>query len=186
MELFKTPTQLENGMQRQLIRAVDRISLDASGNISSFLLVRNCELQNKYLRLFDMFTEVKVLALKVTYVPSTVIRNTSLAMGALFTSVRHDDYTSLQTIGDTLVQTPNVKVHCMADPKPITVTWHKTPGDAEEDIFYNAGGTSIGHIIPRDLGGVVFWSDGPVASAGTYIGDIYSEWSLLYRGMRND
>jgi hypothetical protein len=173
-------------MQRQLIRSIDRLNLDVSGNISSFKRVRDCELENKYLRLFDLFSEVKVCRMVVTFVPSTAIRNATLALASLFAGVAHEDLTSLQSLGDQVINIPNVKMHCMANPKPITKTWNITPGDADEETFYNAGGTSIGRIIPASLGGVFFWSDGPVTQAGVYVGDLYTEWHLLYRGMRND
>jgi hypothetical protein len=173
-------------MQLQLIRSVDRINLDVSGNVSVFKRVRDCELENKYLRLFDLFSEVKVLRMSVTFVPSTVIRNAAIALGTLWTGVAHEDLTSLQSLADSVINIPNVAYHCMAEATPITKVWNITPGDADEETFYNAGGTSIGRIIPAQLGGVFFWSDGPVVQAGTYIGDVYTEWRLLYRGMRND
>jgi hypothetical protein len=184
--MFKGPRALENGLQMNLVRAVDRLSLDASGNISFQKRVRNVESENKYVRLADLFTEVKVLSLKCTFVPSTAIRNTTLAMGTLMTAVVHDDYTNLQSIGDLIAQVPNVKLHCMANPKIITKVWHHTPQDSDENTFYNCGGTSIGPVIPTSLGGIIFWCDGPIAAAGTYVGDVISEYSLLYRGMRND
>jgi hypothetical protein len=148
--------------------------------------VRDCEFENKYLRFFLLFSEVKIISFKVTFVPSTIIRNTSMALGSLFASVRHEDYTSFQSIGDSIIQAPNISVHSMASPGPITKVWHYTKGDAEEDNFYNAGGTSIGRIIPASLGGIAFWCDGPVAQVGSYIGDFLVEWHLMYRGMRND
>ena len=171
-------------MQRQLVRSIVRISLDVSGNISYFARVQDCELDLKFTRLTSLFTEVKVLSMKATLIPTTAIRNTNLQLGALFVAVVHEDYTALQSIGDLVREIPNVTYHPMPDTKPLVKTWHITPGDASEEEFYSSQGTTISRIIPASLGGILFWCDGPVGSTGTYVCDIILEWMLLYRGMR--
>lgn len=101
-------------------------------------------------------------------------------------AVVHEDYTSLSTIGDNLLQIPNVSLHVFPALTSLTKTWNVTPGDASEQDFYSCQGTSITRIIPSSLGGIIFWADGPVSAVGTYVGDIITTYTLLYRGMRND
>jgi hypothetical protein len=173
-------------MQVQLIRAIDRYNLDLSGNISFFKRVRDCELENKYLRLAVLFSEVKVLSMRTTLVAASSLRTTSLGLGTLFCGVAHEDLTTLQSLGDQVINIPNVKMHCMANPNMIKQVWHHTPSDSDEQTFYNAGGTSIARVIPSSLGGIFFWCDGPVSQAGVYVCDFVTEYTLLYRGMRND
>lgn len=173
-------------MQAQLIRRVVRVNLDVSGNISVFLRIRDIELENKYVRLSELFTEVKILSMKATLVPSTQLRNSALGLGTLMSAVVHDDYTGLQLIGDQLLQIPNVKIHVLASFLPCTQVWHRTKGDASEEEFYSCQGTSLSPVLPSSLGGIVFWADGPVVAAGTYVCDIILEYHALFRGMRND
>jgi hypothetical protein len=167
-----------------MIRAIKTVSLDASGNISTQVRIQDVENEARYVYLQALFTEVRVESLKSTFYPSTAIRTTNIQLGVLFAAVVHNDYTALQVLNDQLRQVSNAKFSCMAAPKPVTQVWRITPGDAEEENFYSCQGTSIAKLIPRSLGGVVFWCDGPVSAAATYIGDIVSEWQLTYRGSR--
>jgi hypothetical protein len=67
----------------------------------------------------------------------------------------------------------------------MTCTWHRNPNEPKENEFYSTLGVPLGHIIPSDLGGVYLFIDGPISTAGYYMGHLFVTWDVTFKGLRS-
>lgn len=167
-----------------VLRNVYSVSLDVNGNFSVQYNVRAVEFQTRYVTYGGIYLESRVRKMTATYYPSTACRNVNLTSAVIMAAPFHADYASAVGISDGLENANGLKFHAFASDKPFKVTWKADMSDAEENEYRAANGTSVQPVMPASLGGVAFWSDGPVAQVGLFIGNVIVEWTVEYRGIR--
>lgn len=161
------------------------VNLDTSGNISRMIYVADVELDPKYAKLQNLYAEVKVLSMTLSWRPSSAMQNPALIMGTFFMCTVHHDYAGQQSLSaNQLCEIPSAKLFPASEIKTRSITWRYNSADGPEDTYYSSMGNVITSYIPKSLGGIIIFSDGPVPFYGTTAGEYSVKWELSLRSPR--
>jgi hypothetical protein len=155
--------------------------LNAGGNLNVTQGVYMVEGAYSYSGFTNYFAEIRVLSMTVKIVPATALFSGDISMTTLYLVPYHRGVPS-DTAPEALAMMPAARMFQFAPTRSYVHTWKPRSDDAVEHTFYQTGGSTASHRLPAELGGILVYSDGPVASAGTVVCELMTTWKVLLRG----